>query len=133
MKLTATQLRNIIAEEIQSEAARPRPGDDIDISGLDAPGLRRLLTRVEVALRAAESASGADRLTARLVPIPPEEVADMMLPKRELTRFGGGFFKERTSTGKTRGFYGKTATGIVWQWDPSRGAWSRLKDGLISK
>ena len=93
----------------------------MDVTLISDKQLKALYNKITVELRAREEAATKFRTEARLVPAEPR-----FLSQSTRKRFAGGFFTELLSNGRTKGFYAKTKTGIIWKMHNISGEWRKF-------
>jgi len=124
MKLTSSQLRQIIAEEVAvvAEAAAP----PVDLSAMSIAQLNALITAAQKEKESRLSKARKSRLEDALVPV---DEPGAPLRASDEARFVA-FFTRRTAPGSknpTAGAYAKTRSGILYMYDPYNRVWSKVE------
>lgn len=124
MKLTSSQLRQIIAEEVAvvAEAAAP----PVDLSSMSTAQLNALITAATKEKEARLAGGRKSRLEDALVPV---DEPGAPLRAADEKRFVA-FFTRRSAPGSknpTSGAYAKTRSGILYKYDPYNRLWAKVE------
>lgn len=124
MKLTSSQLRNIIAEEVAlvAEAAAP----PVDLSAMSVAQLNALITAAQQEKESRLAAGRKSRLEDALVPV---DEPGAPLRASDAKRFVA-FFTRRSAPGSknpTTGAYAKTRSGLIYKYDAYARKWTKVE------